>query len=66
MAIIVGRAAWSKPNAGAHIAALLGLIIACWFILAAGSPSGATAAASDTARGVMALAVGLGKVIIAL
>jgi hypothetical protein len=66
LAIITGRAAWSKPNAGARFGALLSVIIVCWLILAAGCPSGAGALASDTAQGVMALAAGLGKVISAL
>ena len=63
LAIVVGRAAWKKPNAGARLAALLGLIIGLWFILAAGSPSGAGMLAGDAARGIMELAAGIGKVI---
>ena len=60
-AVWVGKSAWKKNNAGARLAALLGLIIACWLILAAGSPSGAGTLATDAAKGVMALAVGLGQ-----
>ena len=63
LAIWVGKSAWKKPNAGARLAALLGLIIACWLIFAAGSPSAAGMLAADAAKGIMGLAVGLGKVI---
>lgn len=66
LAIVTGKAAWKKPNAGARFGALLSVIIVCWLILAAGSPSGAGTAASDAAQGVMALAVGLGKTLKAL
>jgi len=61
LAVWVGRSAWKKNNAGARLAALLGLIIACWLIFAAGSPSGAGTLATDAAKGVMALAAGLGQ-----
>jgi len=60
-AVWVGKSAWKKPNAGARLAALLGLIIGLWFVFAAGSPSGAGLLALDAAKGVMALAVGLGQ-----
>jgi len=60
-AVWVGKSAWKKNNAGARLAALLGLIIACWLIFAAGSPAGAGTLAADVAKGVMALAVGLGQ-----
>jgi hypothetical protein len=60
-AVWVGKSAWSRPNAGARLAALLGLIIGCWFIFAAGSPSGAGTIALDAAKGVMELAAGLGS-----
>jgi uncharacterized membrane protein YedE/YeeE len=66
LAVWVGRSAWKKNNAGARLAALLGLIIGLWFVFAAGSPSGAGTVALDAARGVMALAAGLGHVIRAL
>lgn len=60
LAAWVGRSAWSKPNSGARLAALLGLIIGLWAIFAAGSPSGAVTLAGDVARGIAALAAGLG------
>jgi len=60
-AVWVGKSAWKKPNSGARLAALLGLIIACWLIFAAGSPAGAGTLAADVAKGVMGFAVGLGQ-----
>jgi len=61
LAVWVGKSAWKRNNAGARLAALLGLIIACWLIFAAGSPAGAGLLALDAAKGVMGLAVGLGQ-----
>jgi hypothetical protein len=62
-AIWVGKSAWKKPNAGARLAALLGLIIACWLIFAVATPNGGELVAVDAAKGVAALAVGIGKVL---
>ena len=63
LAIVVGRAAWKHSNSGASLAALLGLIIGLWFVFAAAAPDGAALLAEDAAKGVVALAVGLGKVL---
>lgn len=60
-AIWIGRAAWGKPNAGARLAALLGLIIGLWFVFAAASPAGAGLLALDAGKGVVAFASGLGR-----
>lgn len=60
-AIWAGKSAWAKPNAGARLAALLGLIIAVWFIFAVADPAGGGLLAVDAAKGIGALAVGLGK-----
>ncbi len=59
----VGRAAWKKPNAGARLAALLGLIMAIWFIFAVADPSGGGTVAVDAAKGIGELATGLGKIL---
>ena len=61
--IWVGKSAWKKPNSGARLAALLGLIIGLWFVFAVADPTGGGTAAEDAAKGVAALAVGLGKVL---
>ena len=63
LAVIVGRGAWKKPNAGARLAALLGLIIAVWFIFAVADPSGGGTLAVDAAKGIAALATGIGKIL---
>lgn len=63
LAIVVGRGAWKHSNSGASLAALLGLIIAVWLIFAVADPSGGSLVAVDAARGVAALAVGIGKVL---
>jgi hypothetical protein len=63
LVVLVGRGAWKKPNAGARLAALMGLIIGLWFIMAAASPAGAGLVASDAAKGVIALAVGIGRIV---
>jgi hypothetical protein len=63
LVIWVGKSAWKHNNAGARLAALLGLILACWFIFAAADPSGGGLVAADAAKGVTAFAVGLGKVL---
>ena len=63
LAITVGRAAWKKPNAGARLAALLGLIVALWLIFAVATPSGGATVAVDAAKGIAALAVGIGKIL---
>jgi hypothetical protein len=63
LAVTVGRAAWKKPNAGARLAALLGLIVGLWFIFAVAAPTGAGTLAVDAAKGLGELAVGLGKII---
>jgi type IV secretory pathway protease TraF len=62
-AIWVGKSAWKKPNAGARLAALLGLVIGLWFIFAVATPNGGELVAVDAAKGVAALAVGIGKVL---
>lgn len=61
--IWVGKSAWKKPNAGARLAALLGLIIGLWLIFAMASPVGGETVAVDAAKGIGALAVGIGKVL---
>lgn len=66
LVVWVGKSAWAKPNAGARLAALLGLLIGLWFVFAAGSPLGAMTLAGDAAKGIMQLAVGLGKFVHAL
>lgn len=63
LAIIVGRGAWKKPNAGARLAALLGLIIAVWLIFAVATPNGGELVAVDAAEGIKALMVGIGHVL---
>lgn len=60
-AIWVGKSAWKKPNAGARLAALLGLIIGVWFIFAVADPQGGGLVAEDAAKGVEAFAAGIGK-----
>lgn len=62
LAVVVGRGAWKKPNAGARLAALLGLIIAVWLIFAVASPVGGEMVAVDAAKGIGALAVGIGNI----
>lgn len=63
LAVTVGRAAWKHSNSGASLAALLGLIIGLWLIMAVAAPTGAGTLAVDAAKGLGELAVGLGKVI---
>jgi uncharacterized membrane protein YedE/YeeE len=59
-AVWVGKSAWAKPNSGARLAAVLGLIVGLWFVFAAGSPSGAGVLASEVARGIVMAAHSLG------
>lgn len=59
----VGRAAWKKPNAGARLAALLGLAIAVFLIFAVASPAGAGKVAVDSAIGIGELFKGIGNII---
>lgn len=61
--IWVGKSAWKKPNAGARLAALLGVVIACWFVLAVAVPTAGGTIAVDSAKGIAALAVGIGKIL---
>lgn len=63
LAIWVGKSAWKHSNSGASLAALLGLIVACWLIFAVADPAGGGMVAVDAARGIGAFAVGLGKII---
>ena len=63
LAVTVGRAAWKKPNAGARLAALLGLIIAVFLIFAVASPAGAGKIAVDSAIGIGQLFAGIGHII---
>ena len=63
LAIWVGKSAWKKPNSGARLAALLGLIIGLWFIFAVADPHGGGMVALDAAEGVKDLAVGLGHIL---
>jgi hypothetical protein len=60
---MVGRAAWKRPNAGARLAALLGLIGALWLVFAVSDASAAGSLVVDMGRGIGALASGLGYVI---
>lgn len=62
-AIWIGKSAWKKPNSGARLAALLGLIVAVWFIFAVADPAGGGMVAVDAARGAAALAVGIGHLL---
>jgi hypothetical protein len=59
----VGKSAWKKPNAGARLAALLGLIVGVWFIFAVADPAGGGLVAEDAAKGIGAFAVALGKLL---
>lgn len=63
LVILVARGSWKRPNSGARLAALLGLIIGLWFIMAVASPSGGELVAVDAAKGVAQLAVGVGKIL---
>ena len=63
LATMVGRGAWKHSNSGASLAALLGLIIGIWLIFAIADPAGGGAVAVDAAKGISALAVGIGKIL---
>ncbi len=59
----VGRAAWKKPNAGARLAALLGLSIAVFLLFAVADPAGAGKVATDSAEGIGQMFKGIGNII---
>ena len=63
LAMWVGKSAWKHANSGASLAALLGVIIACWMVFAVADPAGGGLVAVDAARGLGAFAVGLGKIL---
>lgn len=63
LAVTVGRACWKKPNAGARLAALLGLTAALFLAFAVTSPSGAATFLTDAASGLGQLFAGIGNVI---
>ena len=63
LAVTIGRGAWKKPNAGARLAALLGLTIALFLLLAVASPSGAGKVVVDSATGITNLFKGIGDII---